>query len=603
MHVNNSSANLKPKYAKFSKLFILAIAALLLSSCIEAPPPEEKELDPYPKLGLNSSEASYFLNQTTFGPSTASLNSFLELDNYELWLDRQMTLPPSYQLGKVRRLTALMCYDKDQNGVLLKDTSAARYARNQIWWETVLNSDDQLRQRVAFALSQILVVSTSQGLGLEDTQYGVAGFYDVLLKHALGNYRDLLKDVTTHPAMAIFLTMIQSEKTDPSSNIHPDENYARELLQLFTLGVHELNLNGSLKLDHQGKPVPSYSQDDIEQFAKVFTGWNYANASYWKLSAHLSERTLPLVAWEGYHDISEKHLLNGVTLPAGQAAEADMDAALDNIFAHPNIAPFISHQLIQKLVKSNPSADYIERVATVFNDNGKGIKGDLAAVAKAIFLDKEAREPSNNQVSGKLKEPMIRFANLWRAFPLEGSTRNGSFWSKTSCNQPDYQYYQYSYSHLDNYVQYTGQSLNRAPSVFNFYRPNHAPQGEIRDSGYVTPEFQIMSDNNLVNSTNLLLFGIHSQVTLPPNLRTRGDKDHYAYLNISEVTRRADNVNSLLNYLDQLLLSNNMTDELRTILSTHLNSDQFTNDDAGLLEKSRDAISLIITSPDYLIQP
>ena len=602
MHVKISSFKLKFHYAKFSKLFILSIATLLLSSCIEPIPPEE-DLDSYPKQDLSSGEASYFLNQTTFGPSTTSLNSFLELDNYELWLDRQMTLLPNYQLGKVKRLTALMCFDKNEDGILRRDTPLARYARNQVWWETALHSDDQLRQRVAFALSQIIVVSTSLGLGLEDTQYGVAGFYDVLLKHALGNYRDLLKDVSTHPAMAIFLTMIQSEKTDPNSNIHPDENYARELLQLFTLGVHELNLDGSLKLDHQGKVIPNYSQNDIEQFAKVFTGWNYANATYWKYSIHLSERTLPLVAWEEYHDTSEKHLLNGVSLPAGQTAEADMDAALDNIFAHSNIAPFISQQLIQRLVKSNPSAAYIERVATVFNDNGKSIKGDLAAVVKAIYLDKEARVPSNNQVSGKLKEPMIRFANLWRAFPLEGSTRNGDFWSNTSCDQADYPYYQYSYKILDDYGQYTGQGLNKAPSVFNFYRPNHAPQGEIRDSGYVAPEFQIMSDNNLVNSTNLLLFGIYSQVTLPPELRTRDDKDYYAHLDISEATRRANNIDNLLDYLDQLLLNQNMSRELRTILTTHLNSDQFTNDDAGLLEKSRDAISLIITSPDYLIQP
>ena len=612
LHLNDMNQSL---LQLFKYLIITCFSVLLLgcqgaetesSSDDSAPPSSATYQNPYTDsnqtLGLNNQQASYFLNQATFGPTLQSIEQLKAQDNYAVWIDQQMAIAPSYQLAEVKSLAQAMCADKDSDGDLLKDASEIMHARDQAWWQTVLTKEDQLRQRVSLALSQILVISTAQGLGLEHTQLGVASYYDLLIKHAFGNYRDLLTDVSTHPAMGIFLSSVQSAKSDSNSNIHPDENYAREILQLFSIGVHLLNIDGTFKLDEQGKPIPSYTQDDIEQFAKVFTGWNFAGATSWNQKVNNADRTIPMTPWEEYHDQSEKHLLNGVIIPAGQTAEQDLNAALDNIFAHSNVGPFISKQLIQKLIKSNPSSAYIARVATIFNDNGSGIKGDLAAVVKAIYLDAEARQNLSSEARGQLKAPILRFSSLWRAFPLQAAIRNGDFLSKESCGEENYPYYQYSHRILSQYSRDTGQGLNRAPTVFGSFRPSYSPQGEIRNSGYVAPEFQILTENNLVNTTNLLLWGLHNQVSLPPNLRTRSDKDHYAYLDISQAQQRAYNVDSLLDYLDLLLLNQAMSDTLKNILKTHLSSAIFADTEQGRLEKARDAITLIITSPEYLIR-
>ena len=239
----------------------------------------------------------------------------------------------------------------------------------------------------------------------------------MLAQNAFGNYRDLIEDVTLHPAMGVYLSMLGNEKPDPVNNIRPDENYARELMQLFSIGLVELNQDGSVRLDGNDEPLPTYDQDIIEGFAHVYTGWTYAGSpSFRNARPTPANQVVPMQLHPGFHDTGEKTLLGGLVLPSGQGGDQDLAAALDNIFDHPNVGPFIAIRLIQRLVTSNPSPGYVSRVARVFDNNGSGVRGDLAAVVKAILLDVEARPDSPMEIDGKVKEPLLRLTQLWRSY-------------------------------------------------------------------------------------------------------------------------------------------------------------------------------------------
>lgn len=232
---------------------------------------------------------------------------------------------------------------------------------------------------MAFALSQILVVSRYGGV-LSGKPAGLANYYDVLVKNAFGNYRDLLFEVATHPVMGNYLSMMGSAKENPSTGALPDENFARELMQLFTLGLYKLNMDGSTVVDNNtGRPIPSYTQNDVQELARALTGWKSSDVDFVE----------PMQVINKLHDSGEKKILD-TTLPAGLTGQEELSRVIDILMSHPNIAPFVSKRLIQRFVTSNPSPEYVTRISTVFNDNGKGIKGDLSAVMKAILLDEEA---------------------------------------------------------------------------------------------------------------------------------------------------------------------------------------------------------------------
>ena len=364
--------------------------------------------------------------------------------------------------------------------------------RVDIWFRNVVDGDDQLRQRVAFALSEILVVS-QQG-ALIDAPYSLADFYDQLALNAFGNYRDLLEIITLHPAMGVYLSMLGNQKPNPALNIRPDENYARELMQLFSIGLVELNLDGTVRTDGLGQPIPTYDQAVIEGFAHVFTGWNYAGApSFPQAFRNDNNQTVPMQLYPAYHDEGAKQLLNGVTIPAGQTGDQDLRMALDNIFNHPNVGPFIAIRLIQRLVTSNPSPGYVSRVASVFNNNGFGERGDLGAVVKAILLDDEARPAMHMEIDGKIKEPLLRLTQLWRAYNAQ--SQSGVF------------------PLFPAYIIF-GQGPLQASHVFNFFSPFYAPPGEIRNSGLVAPELQIATEYQNTFITNyffLLTFNWNSE--------------------------------------------------------------------------------------------
>jgi len=386
------------------------------------------------------------LEQTTFGARLEDINRLAGLDP-ESWIDQQMALPATYM----------------SNGLYASQNDRWNEYIN-VWWRQSIEAEDQLRQRVAFALSQIFVISASDGLG--DEQPGLANYYDILTRHSFGNYRELLEEITLNPIMGEYLSMKGNHKPDAELNLRPDENYARELLQLFSIGLSLLNEDGTTINDADGVPLPTYDQDTVEAFAHVFTGWHFANAEHFRWPKN-KDFINPMVPWHDFHDKGEKKLLNGFVVPAGQSAEKDLEDALDNIANHPNVGPFIVKHLITKLVTSNPSPEYVRDVVQVFNSNAQGERGNLGSTIKALLMHSEAREGhlSHPKTFGKTKEPLLRITQLWRAF------------------EPDAIHPQFNYAWVGDELQ---QAPLASPSVFNFFAPDFSQPGRIRDNGLVS---------------------------------------------------------------------------------------------------------------------
>lgn len=538
--------------------------------------------NPNPGTNVTKESAARFLTQATFGPTIEDINHLVSLGSYKKWLKEQFLTPVSKsQLNATEALWLKSCPKNLTTNVLYNsrpatgDLSLEAYRVNA-WWESVINSDAQLRHRVALALSETLVVS---GATLIRHSFGLADYYDLLTQHAFGNYRTLLEEVTLHPIMGLYLNMLQNRKS-----IRPDENFARELLQLFSIGLFELNLDGSIKLAN-GKPIPSYDQDTIKEFAKVFTGWNFSNATTWVFPRDRGNTTTLMTPWEAFHSDSEKRLLRGTILPAGQTTAQDLSNTLDNVFNHPNVGPFISKQLIQRLVTSNPSPAYVQRIAQVFNSNNSGVRGDLKSVVRAILLDQEARtEHLTIPHYGKLREPILRLSHLRRAFNVLPVT-----FEKT-CGRGPYEFYN------KMSVGYTGRSFSQeilqSPSVFNFFLPDYIPAGPAKDNNMTAPEFQIVTADTVISLSNEITFEIF-----------RTDRSNlFVTLRLDRETLLSADPNKLLDHLDLLLLSGSMSTPMRGILLAHLANSTYPSGNPGLVAKAKDMILLIVSSPDYLIQ-
>ena len=524
---------------------------------------------------ITASNAAKFLTQATFGPTEATINSLVSQNNLCAWIDQQLRLPISRTLPFVRA---------NSNGSL-------RTTRHFIWWENALQGSDQLRQRVAFALSQIFVISDLD-YELGNSQYGVSDFYDMLAENAFGNYRELLEKVTLHPTMGIYLGMVRNQKANPSLLIRPDENYAREVLQLFSIGLYDLDQSGqALPLS---SPVDSYNQSTVENFARVFTGWNFADSpGIWSSNDFTSyDKTLTMVADfnprppNSFHDTGAKTLLNGRVLSSSNGfsnpTQRDLSLALDNIANHPNVPPFISKLLIQRLTTSNPSPSYVRRVADVFVNNGQGERGDLRAVVQAILLDDEARRgKAVNANFGKVKEPLLQLTQLWRAFDAQpGPDANGEYRLRAKASGV-----------IDEIL---GQAVLRSPSVFNFFLPDN-PLGSGLNASLVSPEIQILTDANVASMHN----AFHSQIYNYSNFDDVG-WNVPMQINLQRAVNLANNTDALLDYLDRLLLSSDMPPAMRSALKSHLEALPDTGNLA--LDRARDAVFIIIASPQYMIQ-
>jgi uncharacterized protein (DUF1800 family) len=498
-------------------------------------------------------DAVRFLNSATFGANGRDVVHLGGMTKAQ-WIAEQFRMKASCHLESLN-------ITQDNNN---------RDNRLEVWWRHAVTAPDQLRQRVAFALSEILVVSDNNS---SIPPNALTHYYDILLRNAFGNYRDILERVTLSPAMGTYLSMLGNQKPNRAEGIRADENYAREIMQLFSIGLVQLNLDGSPVLV-DGKTVPTYSQADIEGLARVFTGWTWGDSLYFWDGDNWQ---LPMKAFQSYHDRKDKTILNGTLVAANGTAEQDLALALDTIFNHPNVGPFLGKQLIQRLVTSNPSPAYIARVAAKFNDNGQGVRGDMKAVIRQVLLDAEAQGSTTvNPNFGKLREPILAMSHLWRAF---------------NASAVDGRYY---YMRWDNPL---GQVPMSAPSVFNFFKPNFSPSGPLKRNGLVGPEFQLVNDARNVSLYNELYWRINHYYKGNP----WADRDDIL-INISTLKSKATKSADLVAYLDLNLTGRRLPAEFKTTLTTYLDSVPLDNWEGTGIRRSLDALYLVMSSPYYLIQ-
>lgn len=534
----------------------------------------------------NEIAASRFLAQATLGADFESIMAMSQMSFAE-WLDSQFMAPKAIGiLQYTQDITAEAVDSTFATGGNPNDIQPQLWFWHSAWWQYIMSSPDVLRARVGLALSEIFVVSELPEL--DEVPLALADYYDMLLDNAFGNFRDLLEEVTYHPAMGIYLTHMNNPKSDSTLNRFPDENYAREVMQLFTIGLYKLNNDGSRQLDSLGNPIPTYDNEDIQEFAKIYTGLTWGDAFAFGQNP-LSELsyTLPMQMKNAWHQPGTKTLLNGVVVPNRNPVNgnADIHDALDNLFNHPNVGPFIGRQLIQRLITSNPSPAYVGRVAAAFNNNGQGVRGDMKAVIRAILLDPEARDCAlvYDPYRGMLREPITRWTHLCRAF---------NAFSQRGVYRND----------MDDFYQNTFQRPLGSPSVFNFFSPEYVPIGPIDSAGLVAPEFQITNSVTIVGYANRLHTWIMNQnqvMEYRDIFSGEWNNDKYVNLDLADemqLDETAD-VDELLERLNLILFHGQMTWDTRDRMRAALV--QVPDDDFEI--RIRIGIFLSMISPDYLI--
>ncbi len=527
---------------------------------------------PVVNTGWNSSTstslqaAGRLLNQATFGPT---INDTTNVENTGIskWIDQQFTLP-AYQIPLASTSVNT-----------LPDCPSLECPTEYYWWNDALFGQDQLRQRVAFELSKLFVVSTN----MVDPRY-MPNYLNILSNDAFGNWFTLMHDVALSPAMGTYLNMANSFA--PANGQFANENFARELMQLFSIGTTALNQDGTLTLDGNGKPIPNYTSAQVQNFALAYTGWTFAYNDcsvptqaqyYWPV--YPTGENCSLVPLAGSHSTVAKTLMRGTVLPAGQSAQDDLNGALQNIFNNPSLPPFVSRRLIQNLVKSNPTPAYISRIAGVFINNGSGVRGDMKSVLKAILLDPEARagDSLTAQVdpnSGKLRDPILWWASVMRAME-----------ATSSASLPNVGIYEHIFSiwlaNLDEVPHAEG-------SVFSFYSPDFQLA-----NGLYAPEFQ----NE--NMQTIVWMALHVQDALYNNFNVGAPQSNEFTLNLGAGSFWYNCASqwgptNLVNVLDALLMHGTMTQDMQQAIITAIKYD----DPATMV---RAAVYLIVTSPQYRI--
>jgi uncharacterized protein (DUF1800 family) len=533
------------------------------SAPIPTPPPA------LPGGTPTAAAAGRFLSQATFG-ATDALIAQVQSQGYDTFLNNQFAAPMSSHLAFVDAAVGALPSPSPSPSATPNQPTLTM--TNDAWWTNAISGQDQLRQRVAFALSETLVASINSA-GLANRPYALPAYYDVLVRDAFGNYRQLLEDITLNPAMGAYLNMLQNDKANPSRGTLPNENYARELMQLFSIGLYDLNLDGGLTLSSSGFPIATYGQDAILGTAAVLTGWTYAqpgsaNPVFFPGVAAQSWRD-PMINIASHHQTTSKTILNGVVLPENQTAAQDLKTTLDTIFNHPNVGPFICRQLIQRLVTSNPSPGYVYRVSSVFNDNGQGVRGDLKAVVRAILMDYDARVGFvTSQGAGHEREPVIRLTNLLRAF--NATSPSGK------------------YSVRNAYANLNEEAMH-SPTVFNFFEPDYEAPGAIATAGLKSPEFEITTDTTVISVANYLRTAIYSSLGPSTDRITLS-------LAAEQQTYGADPA-GLVDHLNSLLMAGGMSSSARTTLVNAVTQIPATN----TLERVRTAIYLVVNSPEFVV--
>ena len=521
---------------------------------------------------VGATDAARLLEQATFGV-TASDVAHVQSVGIDAYINEQLTYAPTQYTGYsyTPHTAPVGCMGDGSNPPDASSLCARdQYTPFQVqrdFFTHALNNPDQLRQRVAFALSQIMVVSSVEIY----EAYGLADYQNVLLNDALGNYRTLLQDVTLNPAMGHYLDMANSDETNPQNGTVPNQNYAREVLQLFSIGLVALNPDGTQQLDASGAPIPTFDGATIEGFASVFTGWTYP-----PLPGANSQWTNPInfvgtmVAFPDHHQSGTKALLNGYTVPANQTPAQDLANALDNIFNHPNVGPFISQQLILHLVTSNPSPAYVARVAAVFANNGQGVRGDLSAVVRAILTDAEARgaAPTAN-VFGHLREPALFITSTVRSL---GGQSDGVLLRSASSAM--------------------GQPMFSPDTVFSFYPPSY----QIPGTQTVAPEFGIDNAATALARANFINTVImHGGATPDPTVTGSTGTT----INLTPLSSAANNT-ALIAQLNQTLMHGSLPSDASNIILAAANSVAASSTDP--LAVARAASYLILTSAQYQVE-
>lgn len=523
-------------------------------------------------------EAGRFLTQATFGPTDAEIDAVIA-GGYSAWLTQQFAAQSS---------SHLVYLDNRLAQLRLTNPTASLNANHfyESFWLYSATGQAQLRERMKLALSEIFVISM---LDPNVDIRGAGSYYDMLGANAFGNYRTLLEQVALHPMMGVYLTHLANQKEDATTGRNPDENFAREVMQLMSLGVQELNMDGTVRRDASNNPIPTYTPSDISNLARVFTGFSWYAATPTNSTFSGGGRTpdsyvRPMIPYPQYHSTSAKTFL-GTTIAQGSSdGAADLKIALDTIFNNVNVPPFICKQLIQRLVTSNPTPAYVSRCSTTFVNNGSGVRGDLGAVVRTILLDTEARDITalSATTSGKVREPVIRMTNWMRAFGATSVSGNYLL-NSTSANTS------------------LSQSALAAPSVFNFFRPGYVPPNtRLGTANLTAPEFQIVDEVTVAGYANTMQGAIGNGIGTGTDVRS-------AYTR--EIAVAAD-ANALADRMNRMLLYGTMSTALRARLVESINSvtvpaatgaNQAAIDTA-LLNRSKLAVYMTMVSPDYLVQ-
>ncbi len=521
---------------------------------------------PAPPPAFTSSDATRLLEQASFGPTEATVAA-VQAQGAAGWIDAQLATPATgyAAIDYIDRNSAVGC-PTGAASTCFRDNYTAFPVQLQ-FYRNAINANDQLRQRVAFAYSQIFVISA---IDIKPT-YGMRAFQQMLLDSAFVNYRQLIERVTLHPAMGDYLDMVDNDKPNAAAGTEPNENYAREVLQLFSIGLLKLNADGSTVNDTNGVPVPTYSQDMVEGFAHAFTGWTYAPRT-----GATSKWTNPvnylgdMVPFDTHHDVATKLLLDGKTLPAGQTTAKDLADALDTIYNHPNVGTFIGRQLIQALVTSNPTPAYVARITAVFNDNGSGVRGDMKAVIRAILLDAEARGDAKTDPNyGKLRDPAVYAVSVMRAL---GGTSDGVYLAAQSGAM--------------------GQSIYTPGSVFSFYPPGYALPGSAALQG---PQFGVHNTTTSVAAFNYAYALLNTTNGIGADASVKGSTG--TQVNLTALSALAATPAAMVDKLDALMTHSTLTASEKTAIVTAINAVAATD----TLGRARMAAYLVAASPRYLI--
>lgn len=514
-------------------------------------------------LPASEADAARFLTQASFGPTVAEVARLRSI-GYSEWLRQEFNKPATSARTYMEAVNAAR--------VAANQSGVSHNNRLDRWFHTAATGNDQLRQRAAFALSQILVISDqNSSLGGESIQ--VSEYWDILARNAFGNYRELLDEVTWNPSMGKYLSHFRNQKASADGLRQPDENYAREVMQLFTIGLIERNMDFSPMLSG-GQPIPTYDQGVVTNYAKVFTGFNYNNAT---TITNGTNSYLRMTCIASAHDDTAKTVIGGEIIAAGQSCPEDVDEGVDLLFGHPNVAPFISRQLIQRFVSSSPSPAYIQRVAQKFNNNGFGERGDLSAVIRQVLLDPEARNaPTAN--SGKPREPMLKLTAMWRAWDAQMPMADAYGNIAMGMTSPTGTF---------------GQRPLGADTVFNFFEPDYQQPGAIANAGLYSPEFQTLNESTLTSSSNsYYTYSWNSYVGMssPPSNRP--------LLNLAPLVALASDPAAMVDEVNRRMMYGSMSTAMRTTLINMLTF----MDGASATDKARTVVYVTALSPEYAVQ-